>query len=99
MTIDNKFNELVDILYINMVINKNFKNRDVFGKNNFGKNIGQKILDLHDTECDLFTTMRLLTERIMYNEDEYIKNHINYYYTDLRQLEFCFSELNTDFQA
>mgnify|MGYP001603726820 CR=1 FL=1 len=89
--------ELIDSLYNRMINNKNFgEERCVFNKDNFGKEIGEELYKLGGVDY-LFESIRTLTEDIMYKQSN--SENISYYYTDLRELEFCWNNISNEFQA
>lgn len=93
---DKKF-MLTNSLYNRMISNKNFgEERSVFNDDNFGKKIGEELYKLGGVNY-LFETIRTLTEDVMYKHSN--SENVSYYYTDLRELEFCWNDISTEFQA
>lgn len=85
----------IDALWRYMQNNKKFtENRTTFSTENTRK-LGEEIYATFGVD-GLFDTMRALCDMTMYQSEE---KYQQYYFTDLRELEFAWSGISDDFQC
>jgi hypothetical protein len=85
--------QIVDEIYNMMISNIDYsENRSVFSRNKRGFMLGLKLYKVGGVNM-LFDTMRVITEKIMYNQT----NYDNIYYLDQKELEHTWTSIDMRF--